>query len=105
MSSKAKVAQRMATIKQALELPDRFEALTAIREAIPERNEAQKQVVLAYACILEASSAGLSIVLERFDDDELDQMEAVLEALGAEATLADLRRLRAAVSPASGSGK
>jgi hypothetical protein len=97
-------ADRLGILQGALEGTERFEALTTIREAIAEKNREQTVVGTAYACILETHSAGLSILLDRCDDSELDQIEQALTTIGAKATLADLVRLRALVSQACLSG-
>jgi hypothetical protein len=68
--------------------------LSDVRELLPDTGEgAQEVVVYGYACILETNSAGLSILLDRFDDVELGRFDRSLESIGAKQTLADLRRL------------
>src|ERR1043166_7809222 len=86
-----------APLRAALATPDRFAALTAIRELILERNQSQRVVVFAYACILEIHSAGLPMLLDRFDDHDLDQLEMIMEEIGALGVLADLCQLRGAI--------
>ena len=68
--------------------------LFAIREAIDEHNEAQKTVVWAFGAILDTSSAGFPILLDRFDDSELTLIEGALDAIDASKSLETLRRLR-----------
>jgi hypothetical protein len=82
---------RLAAIRKALASDD---PLASVREAIAEENKEQMVVVWAYACILETSSAGLTILFERFTPPEIVKIERALAAIGAAQTAADLRILR-----------
>ena len=82
---------RVAKLARALA---RSNPLPAVRRLIPdEGNAAQNVVVRAFACLLEADSAGLSILFDRFDARERKRLRASLEAIGATRTAADLDRL------------
>ena len=52
-------------------------------------------VVYALACKLETNSACLSILFDRFGDEELERIRSSLERIGAARTLADLGELQA----------
>ncbi|HEX7337246.1 MAG TPA: hypothetical protein VF252_08565 [Gemmatimonadales bacterium] len=94
---------RLARLKKALGSDD---PLPNIRALIPDDGaNAQAVVVHAFACILETGSAGLSVLVDRFEDDELAKIISSLEAIGARATLADLRQLRAALQRAVQAGQ
>jgi hypothetical protein len=85
---------RVAEFQKALASNDSFGALAAVRELIPDGGAGEQEVVIyAFACILEAGSAGLSILFDRFDDDELRKIDGSLERIGATQTLGDLRSL------------
>jgi hypothetical protein len=100
------MSQRKPTrLEQLRALLSSDDALGAVREAIDEDNREQQVVVWVYACILETNSAGLSIVFDRFDDEEVAIMANGLEAIGAERTLSDLRALQAALARAVGLGR
>jgi hypothetical protein len=94
MAKKPRPTLRLTTIRRALASGDRFEAITAIREAIAEKNREQKIVVWVYACILETNSAGLTILFDRYTPPEITKMERALVESGAAGTAADLRTLR-----------
>ena len=99
-------ARSVAAIRQALQTDDPAEALAAVRALVPDDGEGPQQVVVyAYACILEVNSAGLSILFDRFEDDELARCRAALEAIGAERTQADFRTLHALYAHALAEGK
>ena len=89
-------ARSVAAIRKALRSNEPAEALAAVRALVPDDGEGPQQVVVyAYACILEVNSAGLSILFDRFEDEELAKCHAAFEAIGAERTQADFRRLHA----------
>jgi hypothetical protein len=92
---------RLAAIRKALASDD---PLSGVREAIAEENKQQRVVVWAYACILETSSAGLTILFERFTPPEILKIERALAAIGAAQTAADLRTLRQAFENAVDAG-
>ena len=95
-----------AAIRKALQSNDPAEALATVRALVPDDGEGPQQVVVyAYACILEVNSAGLSILFDRFEDDELARCQAALEAIGAERTQADFRTLGALYAHALAEGK
>jgi hypothetical protein len=88
---------RLEELRKALLVSDAFDALSAVRGLIPDDGAgAQEVVVYGFACILETNSAGLSIVFDRFDDDEIGKMELSLEKMGATKTLEAFRTLDAA---------
>ena len=96
----------VAAIRKALQSDDPVEALAAVRSLVPDDGEGPQQVVVyAYACILEVNSAGLSILFDRFEDDELARCQAAFEAIGAERTQADFRTLHALYAHALAKGK
>jgi hypothetical protein len=98
--------KRLARLKKALSAKDAFDSLTKIRELVPDEGVgAQQVVVYGFACLLETSSAGLSILFDRFDDDELAKIMAALESVGATSTLRDLRELQAVFARAVGEGR
>jgi hypothetical protein len=89
--------RRLETLQKALAVDDTFDALTTIRELIADDGANEQEVVVyAYACILETSSAGLSILFDRFDDVELAKIDRSLESIGATQTLNELRGLTGA---------
>jgi hypothetical protein len=97
--------KRLARLKKALSAKDAFESLVKIRELVPDEGVgAQQVVVYGFACILETSSACLSILFDRFDDDELAKIVAALESIGATSTLRDLRELQVVFARAVGKG-
>jgi hypothetical protein len=96
---------RLATIRKALASADAFSALTTIREAIAEENGAQKVVVWAHACILETSSAGLTILFDRFTLPEIGRIERALVRIGAARTASDLKGLRTVFERAVDGGR
>ena len=94
---------RLARLKKALASAD---PLPNIRALIPDDGPNEQSVVVhAFACILETGSGRLSIVLDRFDDDELDRISSSPEIIGATRTLAHLQRLRSALPRASAAGQ
>lgn len=96
----------VAALRTALQSVDPAEALAQLRALVPDDGEgAQQVIVYAYACILEVNSAGLSILFDRFEDDELAKCRAALEAIGAERTQADLRTLHALFVQALAEGR
>jgi len=98
--------KRLARLKKALSAKDAFESLVKIRELVPDDGGgAQEVVVYGFACILETSSSGLSILFDRFDDDELAKITAALESIGATSTLRDLRELQAVFARAVRKGR
>jgi hypothetical protein len=102
-ASKLSPKTRLARLEKALESED---PLPVIRELIPDdgTNE-QSVVVYAFPCILETGSGGLSILLDRFDDDELARITSSLKSIGANRTLADLQQLRAALQQGVAAGQ
>lgn len=83
---------RLAGLEKALASDD---ALGRIRQLIPDDGENEQAVLIyAHACILETNSAGLSIVFDRFDPEELDRIEKSLHAIKASKTLLAFRQLR-----------
>ena len=88
-----KVSQ--TTLQKALSSGTPFDALTKLRELIADDGVgAQEVVVFGYACILETNSAGLSVLFDRFDADELRKIDASFKSMGATRTLAALRAMR-----------
>lgn len=86
---------RLGKLEKALSSGTPFDALAKVRELVPDDGVgAQQVVVYGFACILETNSAGLSILFDRFDDDELRKLDASLERIGATRTLAALRAMR-----------
>lgn len=85
--------RRPKTVAEALRSRDPLPALHAI---VGDANRAGAALHWGYACVLETSSGGLSILLDRFAEDELDRIEQALKTIGATATLADLRAARKA---------
>ena len=70
------------------------EPLTQIRSLIPDDGTNEQEVVVsAFACIQETRSSGMSILFDRFDDDELEKIDHSLECIGAERPLAEFRKL------------
>ena len=70
------------------------EPLAQIRSLIPDDGADEQEVVAsALACIQETRSSGLSILFDRFDDDELEKIDHSLESIGAERPLAEFRKL------------
>ena len=99
-------ARSVAAIRKALQSNGPAEALASVRALVPDDGEGPQQVVVyAYACILEVNSAGLSILFDRFEDDELAKCQAAVEAIGAERTQLDLRTLHALFARALAEGK
>ena len=97
MPGVTKRKQRLAALKKALTSARALNALEKARALIPDDGAgAQQVVVYGFACLLEASSAGLSILFDRFDDDELERIGSSLEAIGALQTLAAFRKLQRA---------
>jgi hypothetical protein len=94
VAKKARVTARMAMIRDALASS---EPLASVREVIAESNREQKTVVWAYACLLEANSAGLTILFDRFTPAEIGRIERALVEIGATGTASNLRSLRQAV--------
>jgi hypothetical protein len=89
--------RRLAELQQALAVDEVFDALSKIRELIPDDGANEQEVVVyAFACILETSSAGMSILFDRFDDAELSKIDRSLEKIGATQALNDLRGLTTA---------
>jgi hypothetical protein len=80
------------------------EPLTALEPLVDDSTPAGKTFRWAFACILETNSAGLPILFDRFEDEELDRVQAALGAIEAKQTLADIRRLRQAFEKATGKG-
>lgn len=78
--------------------------LGQFRELMPEGSPEQDVVVHVFGAILETGSAGLSILLDRCDSDELDALCAGLQTAGAAETLRDILVLRHALSDAVKSG-
>ena len=79
---------RLAKLSAALAQDDAFEALSKVRELLPDDGEgAQQTVVYGYAAVLEVNSSGLSVLFDRLDDEELWKCRAALDAIGAEHTL------------------
>jgi hypothetical protein len=96
----------LAALKKALGAPDAAEALANCRALIPDDGQGPQQVVVhAYACVLEVDSAGLSILFDRFDDDELARCQSALDAIGATGALTDFRTLHTMFRSALASGK
>ena len=96
----------LAALEKALGAPDAAEALANCRELVPDEGKGPQQVVVyAYACVLEVTSAGLSILFDRFDDDELAKCESAIEAIGATGALADFRTLQTMFRTAIADGK
>ena len=82
---------RVAKLRKALSSGQ----LEKVRELIPDKGKgAQEVLVYTYACILETNSAGLSILFDRFDDDELRTIHSSLESIGALGTLVALQELQ-----------
>lgn len=104
MPGATKQKQRLAALKKALTSARALEALEKVRALIPDDSAgAQQVVVYGFACLLEVSSAGLSILFDRFEEDELERIGASLEAIGALQTLAAFGKLqRAFVSAVAG---
>ena len=103
MSARAK---SVAAIRKALRSNDPVEALANVRALVPDDGEGPQQVVVyAYASILEVNSAGLSILFDRFEDDELARCRTAFEVIGARRTLADFRALHALFAQALAEGK
>ena len=99
-------ARRAAKLKAALAMDDPFEALSSVREELPDDGEgAQQVVVYGMASILEINSAGMSILFERFDEHELAKIRDALEAIGASATVRDFRALEGMFATALSSGR
>ena len=97
---------RLAKLQKALSSTGTFDALEKVRALIPDDGAgAHEVVVYGFACILETSSAGLSILFDRFDDDELGRIRGSLESIGATRTLTALRKLEKAFERALGKGK
>ena len=93
----ARQASRRKRVERALAARD----MSAVREALPvaatdAKTKAQRVVIYAYAAVLEAESAGLSILFDRFNARERRQIEGALEDLGAVGTLRDFVKLRRA---------
>jgi hypothetical protein len=98
--------QRLAAMKKAFSAGTAFDALHEVRELVPDNGMgAQQAVVYGFACILEANSAGLSILFDRFEDDELEKIRSSLEAIGAIRTLADFRQLQGVFASAVAGGR
>lgn len=70
--------------------------LGAIMDRIDTGREPGRSFNLAHGFRLEVYSATMSILFDRFEDDELDDMEDALALIGATATLAEWRSVRAA---------
>ena len=106
MPGVTKQKQRLAALKKALTSARALDALEKVRALIPDEGAgAQQVVVYGFACLLEANSAGLSILFDRFEDDELEQIGSSLEAIGALQTLAAFRKLQRAFASAVAGGR
>ena len=91
---------RLAKLERALSSSRIFDALEKVRGLVPDDGTGVQEVVVhAFACILETDSAGLSILFDRFDEDELRRVHASLESIGATRTLTALRKLEKARPP------
>jgi hypothetical protein len=67
----------------------------AIMEAVDTTKASGALFNSAHAFMLETFSARMSMLFDRYEDDELDKMEAGLAAIGASEALADWRVVRA----------
>ncbi len=92
---------RRARLRQALSADD---PLAAIEGLIDDTTAAGQVFRHAFACLLETHSAGLPILFDRFEEDDLRRVEAALAAIEATRTLADYRTLKAAFDAAVASG-
>lgn len=87
---------RLARLRMALASTD---PLWRIRQLLPDDGENEQAVVIyAHACLLETNAAGLSIVFDRFDPEELDRIGAALKAIKASKSLTAFRQLRRLLS-------
>ena len=94
---------RLSALQRALAAE---EPLPRVRGLIPDDGEKEQQVVVfAYACILETGSSGLSILFDRFEEEELEKIDGALESIGAKRTLGDFRSLSAAFQEAIADGE
>ena len=99
-------AKSVAALRKALQANEPVEALAQVRELVPDDGEGPQQVIVyAYACILEVNSAGLPILFDRFEDDELAKCQAAFEAIGAKRTQEAFRALHALFEHALAEGK
>ncbi|NJN64876.1 MAG: hypothetical protein HC882_08325 [Acidobacteria bacterium] len=95
-------ASRRSAIAKALASSSPLEE---VRELVPDDGAGAQQVlVYGYAFILETSSGGLSIVFDRFDDDELARLGHALDAIHAPRAVAAFRSLEAVFRDALRSG-
>ncbi|MBE0584488.1 MAG: hypothetical protein IH612_12120 [Desulfofustis sp.] len=85
------------SVQEALSFDDPLSALSGV---VDENTPSGGAYRWAYVCILETNSAGLSILFDRYEDTDLDQIEGALEKIGALKTLSDLRVLRKAFDDA-----
>ena len=69
--------------------------LEPIMEAVDIDRQPGRMFNMAHAFMLETYSATMSILFDRFDRSELDEMTEALATVGAERTLADWRVVRA----------
>jgi hypothetical protein len=102
-----KPEQRVAVLRRALEgtapVSDR---LSTVRELlVSERNKPQQVVVWVHACILETNSAGLSILVDRFNRKEIARIDRALDTIGATVTRKALAQILARVERGLASGK
>ena len=81
------------------------EPLTKVQALINETTAAGQTFRFAFACLLETRSATLTILFDRFEDDELARIEQSLDAIQASRTLADFRKLKRAFDDAVASGQ
>ncbi len=96
------VSPKVAELRAAL-VSDDF-PLAQFRELMPEGSPEQDVVVFVFAAILDTNSAGLYILLDRYDSDELNIICKGLQTVGATETLTDLQALRRAFGNAVASG-
>ena len=77
-----------AKLKAAMAIRATFDALQKVRELLPDDGQgAQAVVIYGFACLLETNSAGLSILFDRFSDEELRKIRSALESIDAPRTL------------------
>ena len=94
-AGKASQRTRLARLQKALASGSSIDALAKVRELIADDGVGAQQIfVYGFACMLETSSAGLSIVFDRFDAAELRKIGSSLEHIGATRTLTAFRRLQ-----------
>lgn len=87
------MARNDVALEEALESDHPLER---IMDEIDTGREPGQSFNYAHAFMLETYSATMSILFDRFEDDELDEMERGLELIGASQTLEDWREVRGA---------